>query len=173
MAADLRAGRRAVLQGERFHAFPSLPRGPEAFLKEVGELTGVAALLLLVLLSTEGFDLPHRFQVEGLELAVVGAEVTPDKRNFVVHVDVREQLGREARVHWQDWFAAIAVDGTRMRPPTDVGVDDGSGLRRCFGSQPIKPGQRLRLMIYWPIYAHELPIRLWCKGGALSREGFR
>lgn len=139
-----------------------------------------SAFFLLVLLlaapalaDEESFRLPHEFRVEGISLRVVGAEVTPDRRNFLAHVDVEELEGKEKRVYWQDWFAAVAQDGTRMRPPTDVGVDDGGGLRRCFGSQPIGPRKRYRLLIYWPIYEHERPIRLWIHGGALSEEGFR
>lgn len=119
------------------------------------------------------FRLPHEFRVEGVSLKIVGAEVTPDRRNFLAHVEVEERAGKEARIYWQDWFAAVSGDGTRMRPPTDVGVDDGSGLRRCFGSQVLGPGKRFRLLIYWPIYEHERPLRLWIHGGALSEEGFR
>jgi len=123
--------------------------------------------------AAPSFRIPYTFSVDGVELRVVGAEVTPDRRNFLAHVEVREVAGRDAMIHWQDWFAAVTADGTRMRPPTDVGADYGGGLQRCFGARPLAAGKRVRLLIYWPIYPHERPIRLWVRGGTLSRKAWQ
>ncbi len=140
----------------------------------------ILLLLLLCLLPAAAsgeesptFPIPFEFQVDGLVLRVSGAEVTPDRRNFLAHVEVREVAGQEAMVHWQDWFAAVTADGTRMRPPTDVGADYGGGLQRCFGPRPLGAGKRVRLMIYWPLYPEERPVRLWIYGGALSQKSYR
>lgn len=123
--------------------------------------------------AAPSFRIPYTFSVDGVELRVVGAEVTPDQRNFLAHVQVRETLGRPATVSWQSWFAALTTTGERLRPPTDVGVDDGSGLKRVFGPRPLPAKGRLRLMIYWPIYPHERPIRLWVQDGSVSRESWK
>lgn len=118
------------------------------------------------------FRVPCEFQVEGVRLRVSGAELTPDHRSFLVHVEAQEMAGQDAVIHWQDWFAAVTADGTRLRPPSEVGMDSGGGWQRVFGARPLPKGSKMRLLIYWPVYPKERPLRLWIWGGAISRDSW-
>lgn len=88
------------------------------------------------------------------------AEVTPDKRNLLVHVTVRNPSREVQRVHWQDYVTLINAAGEPLRPPTDAGVDQGQGLVRTFGPWDLAPGKQARMLIYFPLTAGDLPARL-------------
>jgi hypothetical protein len=140
----------------------------------------VRLLFLLVLLlapaaagETPFFRLPYSFWDGPLRVEVVGAEVTPDKRNFLVHAVVTETSGAAARVSWQRFFQVLTGKGQTLRPPTDAGVDRGGGLTRTLGSFEIQPREKLRMLIYFPVYPEEFPLRLRCLDGAISQEEFR
>lgn len=116
--------------------------------------------LVLLLLLVAPARAEVRLAVEGLDVRFQNAEVTPDKRNLLVHVLVRNPGKEVQRVYWQDYFTLVTSAGESLRPPTDAGVEQGRGLVRTFGSYELEGGGRARMLIYFPLVTSDLPVRL-------------
>ncbi len=117
-------------------------------------------LLLGGLQAQEPVKTPVILPVPVLVVRLENVEVTPDRRNLLAHVTVRNPGRQTERVYWQDFLTLVSAGGELVRPPTDAGVDQGQGLVRTFGSFDLPAGGKIRMVIYFPLQPADLPARL-------------
>ncbi|MEW6280180.1 MAG: hypothetical protein AB1758_16250 [Candidatus Eremiobacterota bacterium] len=108
-----------------------------------------------------------------MDVRLTNVEVTPDGRNVLVHAEVRNPLPEPAIVYWQDFCQVVTCRGEALRPPTDAGVDSGTGLHRVFGSYQLGARAKARMLIYFPLDPAERPVRLRIADGRLTEREYR
>ena len=115
---------------------------------------------------------PYTYTEDGVEIRVPNLEVTPDRRNVLVHAYLTNNNAQPSSIYWQHYFTVINSKGESVRPASDCGEDFGNGLVHTMGIFSIPAGKKVRVMIYFPIEPDEVPIRLQFSDGAITRESY-
>jgi hypothetical protein len=102
---------------------------------------------------------PLNFRWEGIDVRVPNGEITPDQRTILVHAFLTSPQSVNS-VSWQTLFTLVNRKGEELRPSSDCGVDSGNGMVITMGSFPLPAEREVRLLIYFPIHADELPVHL-------------